>query len=175
MLSTASRVGLTPSPTCPPRARWIAEADVAPRGNKAGSVDPPKSEGFLFLATEISQELLAAYRATEYWVGTGPDPFCLYIGQHSAPFAPLLDDSGCGCAVVISAHNPFGKPRAIDAIAESHERLRRALDNQSTVLIEGVGRDTARLWPEEKSFLAIGLPLEAARQMGKRFGQNAIV
>ena len=143
--------------------------------NKAGSVvGPPKLEGFLFVATEISQELLAAYQATEYWVGATPDPFCLYVGHRSAPLARLLDASGCGCAAFISAHNPFSEPRALDTNAVAHERLRQALDEQSTVLIEGVGRDAARLWPEEKSFLAIGLPLEEARQMGKRFGQNAI-
>ena len=129
----------------------------------------------MFVATEISQELLAAYQATEYWVGATPDPFCLYVGRRSAPLARLLDDSECGCAAFISAHNPFSEPRAPDANVEAHESLRKVLDDQSTVLIEGVGRDAARLWPEEKSFLAIGLPLEEARQMGKRFGQNAIV
>ena len=110
------------------------------KSNKAGSVvGPPKLEGFLFVATEISQELLAAYQATEYWVGATPDPFCLYVGRHSAPLARLLDDSGCGCAAFISAHNPFSEPRALDANVEAHESLRQALDDQSTVLIEASG------------------------------------
>ncbi len=145
-------------------------------GNRAGSVvGPPKLEGFSIVATEISQELLAAYLATEYWVGATPDPFCLYIGQHSAPLAELLDDSGCSCATFITSHNPFSESRTVDANAEAHERLRQALDSQSKVLIEGVGRDAARLWPAEKSFLAIGVSLEKAKQLGRRFAQNAIV
>lgn len=127
------------------------------------------------MATEISPELLAAYQATEYWVCAMRAPFCLSIGQRSGPLARLFNESGCGCAAFITAHNPFSEPHSVLANGEAHERLRKALSRHSTVLIEGVGRDAARLWPEEKSFLALGLPLPEARRVGKFFRQNAIV
>lgn len=127
------------------------------------------------MATEISPELLAAYQATEYWVCAMQAPFCLFIGQRSEPLARLFNESRCGCAAFITAHNPFSEAHSILANGEAHERLRKALSRHSTALIEGAGRDAARLWPEEKSFLALGLLLPEARRIGKCFKQNAIV
>jgi len=40
----------------PPRARWTAKANVTLRGNQAGGVNPPRTEGFLLAQTEISAE-----------------------------------------------------------------------------------------------------------------------
>lgn len=127
------------------------------------------------MTTEISTELLAAYQATEYRVEAMPEPFCLSIGQYSAALARLLDDSECHSAAFISAHNPFSEPHGADTNALAHEQLKQALEDQSTILIEGAGRDPAGLWPEEKSVLAIGLELEQARRVATRFGQNAMV
>ncbi len=135
----------------------------------------PRVEGFLFVPTEISPELIAAYRATEYWVGGSPGAFCLRVEQYSAPLAQLLHGAECGCAAFISAHNPFSEPNTTCTNARAHERLRRTLALQTTRLIEGVGRDAAGQWPEEKSFLAVGLGLEASKDVGAHFGQNAIV
>ena len=125
--------------------------------------------------TEIPPELLAAYHATEYWVGNEPGGFCLRVEIYSAQLAQLLLESECECAAFISAHNPFSKPRAARANGAAHERLRQALAQQSARLLEGAGRDAGGRWPEEKSFLAIGLGLEASKEVGKRFRQNAIV
>ena len=143
--------------------------------NQAGNVDPPCLEGFLLTHTEIPSELLAAYQATEYWVGGEPGAFCLCVEQYSATLAQLLHQSKRACAAFISAHNPFSKPSTARANGAAHERLRQELVRQSARLIEGAGRDAAGRWPAEKSFLAIGLGLEASREVGKRFGQNAIV
>jgi Protein of unknown function (DUF3293) len=125
--------------------------------------------------TEISPVLLATYQAAEYWVGEGPGAFCLRMEQYSAPLAQLLHDSGSEGAAFISAFNPFSRPSATSNNDAAHERLRQALAKQSARLIGGAGRDATGRWPEEKSFLAIGLGLEAAREIGKRFQQNAIV
>ena len=39
----------------------------------------------------------------------------------------------------------------------------------------GAGRDLAGTWPEESSFVVLGLDLDAARALGREFSQNAIV
>jgi hypothetical protein len=125
--------------------------------------------------TELPPELLAAYEATEYWVGEDQGAFCLRVERYSEPLARLLEASESECAAFISAHNPASKPCTPRANEVAHESLRQELARQSARLIEGAGRDAAGCWPEEKSFLAIGLGLEASREVGIRFGQNAIV
>jgi hypothetical protein len=129
----------------------------------------------LFVATELSPQLLAAYQATEYWVGASPEPFCLRVSQHSAALERLLGDSGCRSAAFMSAHNPFSEPRPAHANAIAHERLKRTLERQSMRLIEGVGRDSGGSWTEEKSVLALEISLPNARKVGAAFLQNAIV
>lgn len=42
-------------------------------------------------------------------------------------------------------------------------------------IIKGESRDPSGAWPEEKSFLALGLDLETSQVLGREFGQNAIV
>jgi hypothetical protein len=127
------------------------------------------------VSTEISPELLAAYQTAEYWVSGAPDDFCLRVGQYSAPLAQLLQETDCCCAAFMSAHNPFSEPSPARANREAHERLRQALAPQTTCLIEGAGRDAAGQWPDERSFLALGLGLDAAKSVGAHFRQNAIV
>lgn len=58
---------------------------------------------------DISRELLAAYQATEYWVGWGANAFCLHIGKYSAALAQLLRELDSDSAAFISAFNPFRK------------------------------------------------------------------
>ena len=40
---------------------------------------------------------------------------------------------------------------------------------------EGMGEHPSGQWPGEPSFLILGLPLDAAKQLGARHEQNAIV
>lgn len=125
--------------------------------------------------TEIAPELLAAYQTAEYWVCGAPESFCLRVGHYSAPLAQLLQETNCRCAAFVSAHNPSSEPGPARANREAHERLRRTLVPQTTCLIDGAGRDAGGQWPDERSFLAIGLGLDASKIVGEQFGQNAIV
>lgn len=125
--------------------------------------------------TEISPELLAAYQATEYWVGAGPGAFCLRVDQHSAPLAQLLRASACEGAAFISACNPYSEPATASDNDAAHERLRQTLKEHATRLLEGAGREPTSRWPEERSFLAVGLGIEAATEVGRCYRQNAIL
>ncbi len=127
------------------------------------------------MTTKISKELLAAYAATEYWVTAAPEPFCLTIGRHSPPLASLLVQSKCRCAAFVTACNPMSESRAANVNAAAHARLREVLAEQCAVVVEGAGRDPTGRWPEEPSFLALGLELDAARRVGEAFRQNAVV
>ena len=95
------------------------ESGCGSRGsNKAGSVDPPHAEGFLFVSTEISPERLAASQAAQERVSARP--------AHER----LPGDSVCRSAAFISAHHPLKRLPA-DANVLAHARLTRSLEKQS--------------------------------------------
>jgi hypothetical protein len=139
--------------------------------------------------SEISAGLVAAYRATEYRVGseTGSDgesgsdssrTFILHIDQYSESLSRLLAASGHQCAAFITACNPFSVHQSREANHAVCARLRDELIRRAAhpeQIIKGESRDPSGAWPEEKSFLALGLDLETSQVLGREFGQNAIV
>ena len=84
----AFRVGLTPMPTCPSRARWIAQADVAPCEQPSGARQPSSSRRvFLLVHTYIPPGTLVAYRATDDRVGHGRDRITVRLETRSDALA----------------------------------------------------------------------------------------
>ncbi len=126
--------------------------------------------------SEISADLIAAYRATHYRVGQGADAFTLRIDTYAGALSRLYASSGCTCGVFITAYNPFGKDQKSPESNESaHTRLREELKVLPPGrVIEGAGADPSGTRSEE-SFFALGLDLDAARDLGTRYKQDAIV
>lgn len=127
------------------------------------------------MRSELAEDLIRAFRETEYRVGQGPDAIVLRIDERSEELSRLYAASGCGCAVFITAYNPFSETRSVETNLSAHARLRAKLASLTPDVIEGAGADPAGAWPEEKSFLALGVDLETAKELGSQFGQNAIV
>jgi hypothetical protein len=125
--------------------------------------------------SEISQEKIKAYEATHYCAGTGPDTFVLWIGQHSPELAQLYLSNDSNCALFITAFNPLGKAQDDEANEAAHARLGEVLRALVADVIEGAGADPACQWPPEKSYLALGINAEVARDLGRRFMQDAVV
>ncbi len=124
--------------------------------------------------TEIPIHKIEAYLDTHYRVGVGPDALVLQVGQHSPALALLYEQNDCDCAVFITAFNPFGRKQADSANEDAHGRLREQLGGPSNRVIEGVGADPTEKW-KEKSYLAFGIDADAARELGRRFQQDAVV
>ena len=143
--------------------------------NQAGSVDPPDTEGFLLAHSEIPAEKIEAYLKTEYRYGEGLDAVTLCIDRRSEDLARLYASSGTACGVFVTAFNPFGQARGIETNEAAHGRLATDLTAMSIRVMEGAGSDPSGAWPEEKSFFALGVDLDAARDLGMRYGQDAIV
>ena len=143
--------------------------------NQAGSVDPPDTEGFLLAHTEIPTEKIEAYLKTEYRFGEGLDAVTLCIDRRSEDLARLYASSGTACGVFVTAFNPFGRVQSIEDNEAAHEHLGTDLRALSARVIEGAGTDSSGAWPEEKSFFALGVDLDAARNLGTRYRQDAIV
>ena len=131
-------------------------------------------EGFLLSESIIDAAMVQAYRETEYRVH-GDEPFTLRIGDASPALAAAHKRHRVDCSAYITAFNPFSQALDDEANVELHAALGRELDQRSLSRKEGVGQHPSNQWPGEASFLVFGLTLEAAKTLGTRLEQNAIV
>lgn len=132
--------------------------------------------------SEISPDLIAAYRSTEYRVAGkaefGSGTIILRIDEYSEPLSRLFTASDLQCAAFITACNPCSVPQSHEENLAACARLRDKLDRHTVragQILEGEGCDPSGVWPAEKSFFVLGLNLEASQALGGEFGQNAIV
>ena len=125
--------------------------------------------------SEIPAEKIEAYRKTDYRFGEAPDAVILRVDLRSEELARLYSSSGFTCGAFVTAYNPYGTAQGIEANEAAHECLGTDLRALSARVIEGAGADPSGAWPEEKSFFALGVDLDGARNLGNRYMQDAIV
>ena len=125
-------------------------------------------------AGSLDQDLIRAYRATNYMVCAEPS-FELRIGEHSAPLASLFDEREVSCAAYITAWNPEGIAVAQEANEAAQRRLRAEAVELGFECIEGEGRGEIGDWPPEESLLILGCNRSRAKKLGHQFKQNAVV
>jgi hypothetical protein len=124
--------------------------------------------------SQIPDALLDAYRKTQYRVMKG-EPFTLLVGTRSKELAELLARTGCASAAFITAWNPFSEPAALEANVAALAALKADLEGAGCMMLAGLGEDPEKTVSGEPSFLAVGLSLEAAKALGAKYRQNAIV
>lgn len=124
--------------------------------------------------TFIDAETLAAYRETEYRVG-GEQSFVLRVGQHCPPLLSAHRQYGASSSAFITACNPLSQALSEADNAKREDRLAAELRARRLVFHPGIGQHPSNFWPGEPSFLIFGLSLEAAKALGNKFDQNAIV
>ena len=113
-----------------------------------------------------------AYEATDYRVG---DRFTIRCGALSAPLDALLTDHGHDHWAYITACNPGSLPLGA---AENRRRmadLARRIACLGLPMLEGEGVGDGDDWPPEPSLLVLGIGQKAAVELGREFGQVAIV
>ena len=125
--------------------------------------------------TEIPTDKIEAYLDTHYRVGVRLDAFVLRVGQHSPALASRYAAIGSDCALFVTAFNPLGQKHEDAANEAAHARLGEQLRATSNHVIEGEGADPDGNWPPEKSYLAFGIGVDTARELGSRFRQDAVV
>ena len=108
--------------------------------------------------SDISSELIDAYRATNYHV-LGSSPFVLNIGRPSQPLQKLYDEHECQSAAFITAWNPFSQATDNAENSRLQALLETGISAVSTTLIAGIGEDPSGLWPGEESTLALGVSI----------------
>jgi hypothetical protein len=133
-------------------------------------------EGFLLSAsTIITPAKIAAYRATHYRVCAAGNVFTLLIGIPSEELGQLYLATGARCALFITAFNPFGKMQSDGENLAAHSRLGEDLRAFTNHIYEGQGADPTGVWPEERSYLALGIDRQIGELLGERAHQDAVV
>jgi sugar phosphate isomerase/epimerase len=122
----------------------------------------------------IDPHTIRAYTETAYRVHGEPG-FTLRVGEACAELLAAHARQGVDCSAFLTAWNPFSQPTDDIANAARQAELLDALSRLGLVCMPGLGRHPSNDWPGEDSVLALGLGLNAAKALGQRFEQNAIV
>jgi hypothetical protein len=118
----------------------------------------------------------AAYRATVYRVRSDErEAFDLRVDIASKPLAALLRRHGVATAAYLTACNPYGVRTSDAANRAANDALRAALVAADAFVFDGEAIDPTAARPAEPSFLALGIALATARELGVRFRQNAML
>lgn len=128
----------------------------------------------MFSESLISPETIQAYRETEFRVDSDT-PLTLRIAEPNDGLFGLFKANRSDTCAFVTACNPLGQLLGESENAQLHDQLAHELRFRSLSFIHGEGKHPVGDWPGEPSFLIFGLSLEAARSLGKRFEQNAIV
>jgi Protein of unknown function (DUF3293) len=128
--------------------------------------------GAMFAAT---RRFRAAYLATHYLVFVPEGTLIVRIGQRSAMLDRLMAGRGARTAACVTAFNPGSRRRGRGANLAAHRALLAHVRRRGWRHLLAEGRDPAGAWPGEASLLVFGLGPAAARQLGRRFRQNAIL
>lgn len=125
--------------------------------------------------TVVLDEKINAYSNTNYVVFNEGDQFVLNVGQFSPIVKQIYNKTNRNCAVYITAYNPFGMQEDSQSNLIANNRLYEELKIYASEIYHGAGADPEGLWPPEPSFLAIGVNLQIATIIGKKYRQDAIL
>lgn len=125
-------------------------------------------------ATVIAESLIQAYIETDYVVHTQP-AITLRVNEQSPQMMKLHKQHGVACSAFITAFNPYSQSCTLEVNLSRQQELISELKVRSLKFIEGVGQHPSNAWSGEPSLLVLGLSLEAAKILGSRFEQNALV
>lgn len=125
--------------------------------------------------TAIDVNLVAAYHRTDYVVFEDQRETCLHIGVANPEIDALLSRHGAEMAAVITAWNPESvilTPQENDA---REAELWQWIADHTLFALPAEGRDPTGEWLPEQSCLILDITPDLATELGRKFGQNAIV
>lgn len=123
---------------------------------------------------EIPKTTIDAYLDTDYCI-LGESPFVLRVGVASEELTKLYKQTRTNCGVFITAWNPRSKKTPAATNKAKQAELSKELGQRSLTFFDGIGKHPSGKWPEEPSFFVPGLSLEAAKALGRKYEQSAVV
>jgi len=124
--------------------------------------------------SKLAPNLISAYKITNLIVKTVPE-FTLNVDKQSEELKSLFKQNRVDSAVFITAWNPYGEQFSAEENHARNNNLKDELDLRSLKLINGFGQDPLGEWAGEDSFLVLGINLEASKELGAQFEQNAVI
>lgn len=125
--------------------------------------------------SQINEDKVRAYIATDYYVRSDEKEFVLKIGLISLDIKDVYAIKKQNCALFITAFNPYGEQQDDEANFAAHQRLGAQLRSLTSHVYEGQGADPHGNWPAELSYLALGINRETAEMLGQQAHQDAVV
>ncbi len=122
----------------------------------------------------IDPNTIQAYLETDYCVH-GDAPMTLKVSVASPALADLHKASRVTTSAFITACNPLSQALAEATNIQRQAALARELKSRGLTFIDGIGLHPSNKWRGEASFLVLNLSLEAAKKLGVRHEQNAII
>lgn len=122
----------------------------------------------------IAQPQIQAYQETNYHVDSAP-PFVLKVGVFSEPLVQLYSLNRRDSAAYLTACNPYSAHQDPSDNEARQTALAQELNGRSLKFIPGVGRDRLEKCPGKASFLVLGLSLEGAKAMARKYEQDALL
>lgn len=122
----------------------------------------------------LDRATLLAYRRTHYRVHADT-PFVLHVDEFSTALLALHIQFGVRCSAYITACNPQGRERSAAENEAAQKALAGDLNALGISFIPGIGEPDSGDWTGEPSYLVLGLDEAAARRLGRRYEQNAIL
>lgn len=117
------------------------------------------------------KELIQAYKETSFNVY---EPMLtIKVEEINKELDRLLKVNNCVEWAYITAWNPYSEITDAKLNELNNDQLRNDLIGYSVFDGEGVGSDPS--WEPEKSYLILGITLDDAILIGKKYRQNAIV
>ncbi|CAG9239484.1 conserved hypothetical protein [Paraburkholderia caribensis] len=121
----------------------------------------------------IDPATIQAYRETHFRV-QGDTLITLLVDQYNPSLAALHETAGVQSSAFVTAWNPYSKRCGDDDNVKRQEALSHELRQLGLKFVDGIGQHPTDRWGEP-SFLVLGISLEAAKALGERYEQNAIV
>jgi hypothetical protein len=122
----------------------------------------------------LSEELLVAYRATDYVVFVESEVH-VHVDRTSPQVESMMRDIGARSAVIVTAWNPFSRPLSDAENDSRNELLRQRIAQLGLQSLSAEGRDPSGQWKAEQSFLAFDVSTDMVDSMLVEFEQNAVV
>ena len=157
------------------RADEQNHADV--NHGRADSLDKPDDFGKTKKEpsfTKINSVNIQSYKDANYHIYDKP-LFVINVGSKCSGLNKLYDKYGVSEAAVLTAYNPMSQKTSDHDNKRNNQQLELILKDQKLPFIRAEGICPDNKWPGEESFLVLGMKLNAAKELGKKFNQNAIV
>jgi hypothetical protein len=122
----------------------------------------------------IDNALVEAYKDAEYVVFTDTE-FVMLVDTYSDPLQQLMTSKPFSQAALITAFNPYSEILDESENLKRQNALSKELNDFGFEFLQGLGRDKERQWPGERSVLVLNIPIDVAKKLGNKYGQNAII